>query len=426
MTSDAQRFDEEELDVQRSLSALRLMADVSTVLGSSLDSEDVLRRLARLLVPALADWCSACRIDGGVRRVAVVHRDPEVEAPPGAEGPLPEPDPVSKSPVERVMIGEGPLVVTDEPEPDSALSREHRELTDALGRRTEILVPLQARRRVLGVLSLMRTAPERTVNDDDLVLVEDLAHRAALALDNALLYAAQRDAAQNFQRALLPELPEPDSLHMAARYAPAHEGAEVGGDWYDAFVLPDGVTALAIGDVSGHDLAAAVQMSRMQSMLRTLAWDHQEPPSAILRRLDGLLEFVSAQTATAVFGRIEGERGGPHYFHWSNAGHFPPLLVTEDGQTRFLESGHDVLLGVGRGWERIDTREELPPGAKLLLYTDGLVERRGEEIDRGMVRLRREAAHYAGESVDALCDGLLENLPESAEDDVVLLAVRIP
>src|SRR5690625_5023037 len=112
MTGDAQPSDVEERDTQRELSALRLMAEVSQVLGSSLDSEDVLRRLARLMAPELADWCSVGLLDGDLRRVAVVHRDPEVVLPPGAEGVLPDPDPLSGSPVERVLVGEGPLVVT--------------------------------------------------------------------------------------------------------------------------------------------------------------------------------------------------------------------------------------------------------------------------------------------------------------------------
>lgn len=415
-----------EADVERSLSGLRLLVEVGTVLGSSLDPDDVLHRLARLMVPALADWCVANAVGEHVRRVTVVHRDPNVEAPPVPLGKLPDPDPLASTPLERMLAGEGPLVFTERSEATSALGRAHRDLIDALGTHTEILVPLRARRRVLGGLCLVRTTSDRPVTEDDLVLLQEIAHRAALALDNARLYIAQRNAAQNFQRALLPDLPSLGTVGLAARYAPAQEGAEVGGDWYDAFVLPDGAAALTIGDVSGHDLAAAVEMSKLQSMLRTLVWEHQEPPSAIMRRLDRLMHYMSIQTATAVYGRLEGGGGEPLAFHWSNAGHHPPLLITADGGTRFLARGHDVLLGAGGDWERLDAQEELPCGATLLLYTDGLVERRGEDIDRGLVRLRQQAAHFAGESPDALCDGLLSQMPDTSEDDVVLLAVRAP
>ncbi|GAA1750257.1 GAF domain-containing SpoIIE family protein phosphatase [Streptomonospora arabica] len=412
--------------LERTLADLRLMADVSAALVSSLDAGDVLGRLARLAVPALADWCAAYLVADGVSRVAVVHRDPDVEPPSGAEGPMPSPDPLSENPVERVLAGDGPLLADQGSAPTSDLARAHRELTDALGLHTEVLVPLQARRRVLGALSLVRAAPDRPFTDDDLQLVGDIAHHAALALDNARLYAAQRDAAQRLQRALLPELPSLGRLQLAARYAPAQEGAEVGGDWYDAFVLPDGAPTLTVGDVSGHDLTAAVQMSRLQSMLRTLAWEHREPPSAIMRRLDGLVQYYSEHTATAVYGRLEGADGGPLVFRWTNAGHYPPLLVAGDGATRFLDDDGDVLLGTGADPERRDIVTELPRGSTLLIYTDGLVERRGEDVDRGMVRLRQQAAQAAGEPPGALCDGLLEHTPEPAEDDVVLLAVRVP
>ncbi|GAA3738705.1 serine phosphatase RsbU (regulator of sigma subunit) [Spinactinospora alkalitolerans] len=409
------------------LSRLTLMAEVSTALGSSLDGDDVLRRLTRLLVPQLADWCTASLLGDRLRRVALVHRDPGA-VPPDTEGVLPPPDPLSESPVERVLAGEGPLLVTEFPEAATPLSRAHKELTDALGAHTEILIPLRARRRILGSLSLVRTDPERPLTEADFALVEDLAHRAALALDNARLYAAQRDTAHDFQRALLPELPDIGRLRLAARYTPAQAGAEVGGDWYDALVLPDGATALTVGDVSGHDLAAAVQMSKLQSMLRTLVWDHREPPSAIMRRLDSLLQYLPSipQTATVVYGRVEGGAGGPWQWHWANAGHLPPLLVTDEGVTRYLDAGHGVLLGVDDTLARLDARTDLPPCSTLLLYTDGLVERRGEFIERGMVRLRQQAALLARESVDAFCDGLLESMVDTPEDDVVLLALRIP
>ncbi|GAA3756281.1 serine phosphatase RsbU (regulator of sigma subunit) [Spinactinospora alkalitolerans] len=416
--------------LERALSRLMLIAEVSTVLSSSLHTEDVLGRLARLLVPQLADWCVVELLDEELRRVALAHRDPKVVLPAGVRGPVPGPEPLADTPLERVLAGAGPLFLDHFPEEAataSPLGRAQKELVDLLGADTAILAPLRARRRVLGVLVLVRTDPDHPLSEDDLPLVEDLTHRAALAVDNARLYTAQRDAAQDFQRALLPELPKADHLQMAARYTAAQVSAEVGGDWYDAFVLPDGVTALVAGDVSGHDRSAAVQMAQLRSMLRALAWDHQEPPSAIMRRLDGLLHHLgTTKTATALYGRIEGPVGGPWRWRWTNAGHPPPLLVTREGETRYLTGGHGLLLGVDDSRVRPDAEEELPPRSTLLLYTDGLIERRGESLHRGMTRLRRQAAALAGAPVGDFCDGLLEGVLDTPADDVVLLALRVP
>ncbi|MDA0563643.1 SpoIIE family protein phosphatase [Streptomonospora sp. S1-112] len=412
---------------ETAVAGLRLLAEVSTVVGSSLDGEDVLRRLARLVVPELADWCVVDLIGEEMRRVALVHRDPDVRPAPYTAGmTLPAPDPVAASPVERVLAGEGPLVVTDFPAARSPLGREHRQLIDAFGAHTEVLVPLRVRGRVLGVLGLVRTSPERPVTDEDLGLIQDIAHRAAIALDNARLYASVRGAAQDFQRALLPHLPDLGPLELAARYLPAQDEVEVGGDWYDAFVLPDGAAALAVGDVCGHDQTAAVDMSKLQNMLRALAWDRAEPPSGIVRRLDVLMDLLGAKTATAVFGRLHGPDGGPWSWTWSNAGHLPPLLLTPDARTRYLGGDPDLMLGTGVPMPRTDRTETLRPGCTLLLYSDGLVERRGESLSRGMVRLRQQLALRAREPVETLCDALLESMVPQRGDDVVLLALRVP
>jgi serine phosphatase RsbU (regulator of sigma subunit) len=209
---------------------------------------------------------------------------------------------------------------------------------------------------------------------------------------------------------------------------------EVGGDWYDAFLLADGVMALVIGDVVGHDLQAAAHMAEVRNMLRALAWDHQEPPSIIMRRLDEAVTNTSdAPMATLVFARVEGPEGGPWKFHWVTAGHPPPLLVTRDGATRFLEAGHGPLIGMSAtlrlGLDWPDAREELPPESILLLYTDGLVESRDRPIDLGMAKLRHHAGVLACRpeewTIDEYCDELLARI-EPRGDDVALLALRLP
>lgn len=257
--------------------------------------------------------------------------------------------------------------------------------------------------------------------------MEDLAHRTALAVDNARLYASVQGIAERLQRSLLPELPHVDHLQPAARYTPARSTAEVGGDRYDSFVLPDGTTSMIIGDVAGHDLPTAVAMAQLRNMLRALACDRREPPGEILARLDAINDSLyGGRTATCVFARIEGPEGGPWRLNHSNAGHPPPLLVTHDGDTRYLQEGHGMLLGVEPGTARPSATTPMPERPTLLLYTDGLVERPGESLDHSLARLRQHAAALAREPLDVFCDELLKGLYEAAVDDVALPALRLP
>ncbi|MFC7328645.1 PP2C family protein-serine/threonine phosphatase [Marinactinospora rubrisoli] len=414
--------------LQRAMTRLSLLAEVSTTLSSSLHTEEVLQRLARLLVPRLADWCVVDLVEDEVWHAAFAHRDPKATMPTGSEGLIPPPDPFSDTPLERALAGAGPLLIESFPQgqADTPLGRMQRDAQRRFGADTAIVAPLLARHRVLGVLSLVRADPEHPLTAEDLDLVEDLAWRAALAVDNARLYAAQRDTAKDFQLSLLPELPDVAGLEMQARYRAAEAAAEVGGDWYDAFLLPDGATAVVVGDVAGHDRTAAMQMGHLSSMLRALAWDRREPPSEIMRRLDTMLHYLSkAQTATAIFGRLDCAPSGRWGLCWTNAGHPPPLLTAADSETRFLVAGHDLLLGMTELDSRPDAWTELPENSTLLLYSDGLVERRGEALDRGMLRLRQQAALLAREPLARFCDELLNGVPAGAPgDDVVLLAVR--
>lgn len=291
-------------------------------------------------------------------------------------------------------------------------------------------MPLRARRRPYGLLTVARTSRAPAPTDEEMRVLADLGRRLALVLDNARLYHEQRNVAETMQRQLLTPLPQVDHLRMAARYVPAQSALEVGGDWYDAFLLTNGVMALVIGDVVGHDLEAASHMAEVRNMLRALAWDRQAPPSTIVHGVDEAVTNTSdAPMATLVFARIEGPVGGPWQLHWSNAGHPPPLLVTPEGGTRYLTDGHGPLIGMsaalqlGLRWP--DARQDLPPGSTLLLYTDGLVESRGRPIDLGMATLRHHASMVARRTVDDFCDALLDRIAPSG-DDTALLALRVP
>lgn len=430
-------MDEYDVDaaLQAALDRLTLLSEASAVLASTLDAVEGLRRVCRVLVPGLGDWVAADLVDesGQVTRVGIAHRDPDAVAS-GMTGPLPRLTSTTPGPLARVLRGAGPLLLTASQLPPEGAELEAfnavtLDLLARLGGQTLVVAPLRARRRVLGTLTVVRAEGRAPLGEEDLALIEDLAHRIALALDNATLYAETRGIAERLQRSLLPELPVIAGLGIAAFYAPATATARIGGDWYDCFRLPSGDVALIIGDVTGHDLQSAVVMSQLRNMLRGIACDRQEPPEVILRRLDTAASALYPhQTATCLYALLKGPEGGPFVLEWSSAGHPPPLLVTRDGDTAFLEGGHGILLGAHPESERASATSTLPEGSTLLLYTDGLIERRGEGLDRGLNRLRQHAAALAGRHVNVMCDELRAGLSAEADsdDDIALIALRLP
>jgi serine phosphatase RsbU (regulator of sigma subunit) len=307
----------------------------------------------------------------------------------------------------------------------SPLDARHRALFDEFGGDSAVVAPLRARREVLGAITLARTAPERPFTESDLRFVDDLAHGIAVGVDNTRLYQETRSIAGQLQRSLLPVLPEPPNLRIAARYVPSSVTAEVGGDWYDCFVLPGGDLAVTIGDVAGHDLAAAVAMSQLRSMLRGIAVDREEPPGEVVRRLDTANNTLYREaTATCLYGLVKGPEEGPWEFAHSAAGHLPPLLTAEDGTARYLDEGAGLMLGTGIDMPRPAATVRLPPRSTVLLYTDGLIERRDESLEHSLARLRRHTADLAREPLEVFLDELLIRLGADGADDIALLALR--
>lgn len=413
----------------RAATRLGLLAKVTAVLTGTLDLHEALRRLARLVVPELADWSVVDLLEEPDRphRVAFASSaDVDAEA---LLGPLPNLPPDGVSPLAEVLRGADPVLLADmsaAPDDPDPLHAAELELFGMLGAASAIVAPLRARGRVLGALTLVRTAAEHAYTPADVTLVDDLARRAALAVDNARLYGVQQHVAETLQRSMLAELPPVPGLELAGRYRPARETAQVGGDWYDAFLLRDGVPALVIGDVVGHDLEAAVRMGQLRNILRGVAVDTGAPPSEVLYRVDEVIAHLQvADLVTGVYARLEGEPGGDRVLTWSNAGHPAPLVVSTDGSTRLLEEPTGLLLGLQPA-RRHDGRHPLVPGSTVLLYTDGLVESRTTSLDEGLARLRELAGPLAGVPLDELCDTLLAELAADATDDVALLAVRLP
>ncbi|MEU9593725.1 SpoIIE family protein phosphatase [Streptomyces sp. NPDC048193] len=412
------------------LDRLSLLAETGARLSDTTDLDEGLRRVGRLLTRQLADWCAVDLFTehAQVERVCVVHRDPRGLRPETYEGRLPPVSDASRGPLARALRGAGPLLLTGAPTPGQAVSeldRDYAELFRRLGAGSAVVAPLRARREIFGTLTVTRTGGAPPFTEEDLSLVDDLVHSLALGVDNARLYQRTLSIAERLQLSLLPVLPDLAHLRMAARYAASSTTAQVGGDWYDGFVLPSGDTAVVIGDVTGHNLDAAIAMSQLRSMLRGIAVDRQEPPAEVLRRLDMANHSLRQEaTATGVYGIVKGPAEGPWELHHSSAGHLPPLLTTRDGETRYLEQGAGLLLGMDPEAARPTARTTLPAHSTLLLYTDGLVERRGEVLDVALDRLRRHTADLAREPLDTFCDELLIGLGADSDDDIAVLALR--
>ncbi|SDF17542.1 Bacteriophytochrome (light-regulated signal transduction histidine kinase) [Blastococcus aurantiacus] len=245
------------------------------------------------------------------------------------------------------------------------------------------------------------------------------------------LYARSRSvvrAAETLQRSLLTEPVQPDGLELAVRYVPAAREAQVGGDWYDVFGLPDGSTILVIGDVVGHDSQAAATMGQLRGLLRGIAYSGSGGPTEVLTQLDGAIQGLGlGALATVLVGRLERPEGadGATLLRWASAGHLPPLLRSPDGPVRPLDAARaGLLLGVDPTRPRTEQQVLLEPGSTLLLYTDGLVERRDQVFDDGVDLLAAALGDLRDLPVDELCDALLARLlPDGAEDDVALVAV---
>jgi serine phosphatase RsbU (regulator of sigma subunit) len=242
------------------------------------------------------------------------------------------------------------------------------------------------------------------------------------------LFAAQRDLADALQRSMLTDPPHPEGCDIVVRYVPAAAGAEIGGDWYDAFLQPDGSTVLAIGDVAGHDTRAAASMGQVRGLLRGISYASSRTPAAVLAELDRAIDGLALDTmATALVAQLDRDASGTARMRWASAGHPAPVVVAPDGTVRVLDAGSaDLLLGVDPRHRRHDRAAELAPGSTVLLYTDGLVERRDRDIDAGTAELLTVIGEAAGLPLEQRCDRGLERLflPD-AEDDVAVLALRL-
>ncbi|MDR6974404.1 serine phosphatase RsbU (regulator of sigma subunit) [Streptomyces sp. 3330] len=384
-------------EAEKARRLLTFLADASAEVTSSLDHEDIMRRLPRLLVPQYA------------RHVDVWIFD-DAPSPPGGQRPAAAVAAARTGRPQHAAAHPGGLPGVDD------LPQSRLDPTRPL-----LCLPLSVR-RTLGVLTL--AAPGPRFDPDTCLMLLELARRIGIALDHARRYEQHRDTAEALQRAQLTELPTADGLLLAARYLPATRGLNIGGDWYDAFPQPDGSLLAVVGDVTGHGLRAAIMMGHLRTALRAYAVEG-DSPAQLLTRLHRLLRHQQPELyATAAIARF---RPGDPTVVWAAAGHPPPLVRTPDATVRVLDAKPGIMLGVPVPHTYQDHTVELPTGSTLALYTDGLVERRARLIDLGIGRLARALSSLSTtglrDDLDAAAESLLEPLLDDSErdDDVCLL-----
>jgi len=419
-------------EAERAQGRLALMAEATSTLIATLDMSELLDRLAGLCVPRLADWGFVTLLDdyGDVREFATRHRDGRDEALQEF-GALHVMHLGPGSPSRRSMASSRPVVL-DDLTPDvladvftypGALAAFQR-----LGGAHILTVPMVARRRTLGAIALIRSSADNPFSQDDVHLAADLGGRAALAIDNVRLYQREHSVADTLQRSLLPVLPDVPGIESAAHYVSASVAADVGGDFYDLLALPDDSVALVVGDVVGHDVAAAAAMGHLRGLLRACVWDAGDvDPATVLARVDRLVQGLQvASLATMVYARAvrpvaEGE---PWLVHVANAGHPPMLLRRPNGSVEILSEVTGLLVGVDVSSHRESVTLRVPPGSTLIAYTDGLIERPGRDMDEGIHELcervmRAPRAAGPRELCDTAVSGALDH-----RDDVALIALR--
>jgi signal transduction histidine kinase/CheY-like chemotaxis protein/serine phosphatase RsbU (regulator of sigma subunit) len=378
---------------RRSLARVQALADITRQLNASLDPREISTALTGHLVPQFAASC-AIRLPGEAQRAA-----PHLTGA-DAGGTVPG----QAQHADRVP---GPLVL-----------------------------PLTCRGRYIGSVTLTGLTPA-ALHPDEHVFLTELASRAAVALDNAARYQHERATAMSLQSAMLTDLPEIPGLDIAAVYRPAAVHDLVGGDWYDSFRIPrepgtatpDTSLAIAIGDITGHDLHAAAIMGQVRSMLRQAVFDYpaRGPHGAVTAMEHACLALPVHATGTLVLARLDRAHD-TWTLTWTNAGHPPPLLCHPDGTVRTLDQ-HDLMFYPGFDnppLPRTEHRRQIPPGSTILLYTDGLVDRPGSLFDDNLDMAAAILAAHRALQLDQLLNSLADRIAgPDHPDDIALLAVRI-
>ncbi|GAB7106769.1 SpoIIE family protein phosphatase [Streptomyces phaeofaciens JCM 4814] len=425
-------------DLESAHQRLALLDAAATRVGTTLDVKATCAELADFLAPSLADVAGVAIVEEeffgmpapppGILRL----RKMKLSGPPELQRPLielggaePYVDFPRNSAPRRCIDGGRPWLgnlASDETLQKVIVHPERVRLFRTAGVHSVLIVPLPTAGRCVGIVMLMRAGASPPFSEDDILTAQGVASRAAVSIDSAHRYSHEHTMTLELQRALLSE---PDGPHrtveVATRYLPSGRSALVGGDWYDSVALPDGRTLLVMGDVMGHGFQAAVAMSQYRSVLRTVAATGLAV-DAMLDEADRTAARIGLdRPATCVLVLVDSEAGTCTA---ATAGHLPPLLIRPNGDTGLISLPAGPPIGTELG-DYEATTFAFEPGSVLLLYTDGLVEQRGVDIDDS-VRALTELGLSADEPLEHLLDTLLAQLTGGmCDDDIALLAARL-
>ncbi|MDQ4001565.1 MAG: PAS domain S-box protein [Actinomycetota bacterium] len=430
--------------------AQRFLAEAGTTLSSSLDYRTTLARVARLAVPFLADWCvvDVLEKDGSLDRLAVAHQDPEKVALVQELQKSYPPDPDAPRGVGQVLRTGRPELgpeITESLLEEAARDAEHREILGELGLKSYMIVPLVARGRTLGAISLISAESGRRYRQAELGLAEELARRAALAVDNARLYRDRAQVARTLQEGLLPSrLPEVPGVEVGLCYLSAGE-VDVGGDFYDLFETrmvgqnstsePSSSWVVVIGDVSGKGAEAAAVLALARYTIRALAMRESHPSDVLTGLNEAMLrqrrEHDDHKFCTATYARLETNEGntkGGAQVTVCCGGHPPPFVLKADGSIHKVGQPGRAI-GVFDDMNLTEQEASLSPGDALVLYTDGVVEAQspdglffGEE--RLVTLLRSSVALDAATIAGRVESAVLDFQGQAPRDDIAVLVLR--
>ncbi|MGI5379183.1 ATP-binding SpoIIE family protein phosphatase [Streptomyces sp. CA-251387] len=404
-------------------------------IGTTLDIARTTEELADLATERFADLVTVDLLDSALHDPDAPVEEPRVLRRVARRSVTGDPDPaIAQQQLHTVPDGSPPgrALATGQP------SRHHMDgpfdAHEVHPVHSTLVVPLRARGTTLGVAQFSRHRNPDRYDDEDLLLAQEIAARAAIAVDNACRYTHARSTALSLQRSLLPtRMPPQSAVEVACRYLPAGGQVGVGGDWYDVIPLSGARVALVVGDVVGHGIHAAATMGRLRTAVRTLA-DIDLPPDELLTHLDDVVNRLSTEASTdpdtetasaeigatclyAVYDPVSGR------CTLARAGHVLPAVVTRDGPVATLDLPPGPPLGLG-GLPFEATEVDLPEGSLLALYTDGLIEAWDHDVETGLTLLRQALARPAP-SLETACDAVLEALlPGRPDDDVALLLAR--
>lgn len=408
---------------------LALLMRAGALVAATRDRAELLDEATHLMVPSLADFALAFlpAPDGTLRASAFSHRDPARaeylatlgDHPISPVGPMLTQRAYSSATTQlsNSVTAEMPAWISAEP---GAMT-----ILNDLGAASVIATPMLSPHGPLGVFVLCRNDSRPQFDEADVQMVEELSRRLAVGLANADVFAREHDIAETLQRALLPDaLPRMPGLELAVRYLPATEGANVGGDWFDGFPLPDGRIGLVIGDVLGHSITSASIMGQVRSLIRGYAIDDPAPCHVLERANTALVQLMPDALASVVYAVFDPATS---ILTYANAGHPPPLVSQGTGHAEYLDDTDGTMLGALAGTIYVPGQRLLHAGSRLLFYTDGLIENRQRDITDGLAILAETLRMPGADSAEETCTAVHAALLGTArrEDDVCLLTAHL-